>query len=77
MWTFLESALRWEASIFMCQRESWWRESLRQIMNKEITYVRVTHIRNTKTDYPAYRTDLSRNKMYRAIFKFLFWRVLN
>lgn len=35
------------------RQESWWRDSLLMIVQNQISCVRVTHIRNTTSDYPA------------------------
>ena len=45
--------LVWGSSELSAKREIWWKDSLIQILQGEISCVRVTHIRNTVSDYPA------------------------
>ena len=53
IWAFTATALTWSIGDLMNRRQSWWNESLLQILQGKIRCVRVTHIRNTTSDYPA------------------------
>lgn len=51
--SFAATALSWAASDLMSKQQSWWNDSLIMILEGDISCVRVTHIRNTVSDYPA------------------------
>jgi hypothetical protein len=50
---FCATALTWGYGDLMSRQQSWWTDSLLMILKGEIKCVRVTHIRNTVSDYPA------------------------
>ncbi|WP_415287912.1 hypothetical protein [Clostridium perfringens] len=52
-WTFAATVLTWSIGDLMNRQQSWWNESLLQILQNKIRCVRVTHIRNTTSNYPA------------------------
>lgn len=52
-WAFAATALTWSVGDLMNRQQSWWNESLLQILKNKIKCVRVTHIRNTVSNYPA------------------------
>ena len=52
-WAVAATALSWMAGDLMNRQQSWWNQSLLMILKKQISCVRVTHIRNTTSDYPA------------------------
>lgn len=51
--SFAATALSWAASDLMSKQQSWWNDSLIMILEGDISCVRVTHIRNTVSDYLA------------------------
>ncbi|MGL4914171.1 MAG: hypothetical protein ACRC3Y_17245 [Romboutsia sp.] len=53
VYAFCATALIWSVGDLMNRQQSWWNDSLIQILTKKISRVRVTHIRNTTSDYPA------------------------
>lgn len=53
VWSFAATAIAWAVGDLMNRQQDWWIESLVQILEHNISYVRVTHIRNTTSDYPA------------------------
>lgn len=53
IWAFAATALTWSVGDLMNRQQSWWNESLLQILQGKIRCVRVTHIRNTTSDYPV------------------------
>lgn len=50
---FCATALTWGYGDLMSRQQSWWTDSLLMILKGQIDCVRVTHIRNTVSDYPA------------------------
>lgn len=52
-WGFMTTILLWGMEYVRIKPESWWNESYIQILNKSISYVRMSHIQNTKPTYPA------------------------
>lgn len=53
VFTFVAAVISWAAGDLMSRQQSWWEQSLIDIMAGRISYVRITHIRNTTSDYPA------------------------
>ncbi len=53
IWAFAATALTWSVGDLMNRQQSWWNESLLRILQGKIRCVRVTHIRNTTSDYPV------------------------
>ncbi len=50
---FAASALLWGINELRVKPDEWWTDSLLMIIKKQISCVRLSHIRNTGTSYPA------------------------
>lgn len=53
VWAFAAGVLVWTVTDLMNRQQNWWTQSLLMILLETITCVRITHIRNTTSDYPA------------------------
>ena len=51
--SFATSTLLWMGGDLLGRTESWWKDSYIMVVRNEIRCVRVSHIRNTTSDYPA------------------------